>query len=532
MQINPFPGFRAFGSVAGKFLENPAKYGQLISHLPDWQGLINSVREREKKPNHNALLYEVFSQQLQPYFSKFPQVKQHVEALLSPSTLTITTGHQLVLAGGPAYLYYKIATIIALSKQLSALTGNQIIPVFWLASEDHDIEELKEGTIKGRSYRWEGSWDGYSGVLPTNLLQEWKNHLIQQLSLDGAPKHLLERIENAYAPGLTLAEASTRFVMDVFGEHGLLVLNPDHPSLKALLKKVIQQELEQELSIKSMTRLLENWPDIWENPKLEPQVKPREINLFFLHEQKRKRIIRNEDGLFMAGEMVLGDLKAVLNILEISPEKFSPNVVLRPLYQECILPNVAYVGGPGELHYWLELKPVFEAMDVYFPVILPRMSLIALSEKHLLKWKALGLELNDFADNIDQIKRKQLDLMGDDPVAWEAINARLFSEYEELKEKVGLIDATLQPGVMAELNKTLQGLQNIKGKLTKALKLKNETVLRQSEKIYAEVFPSGLPQERIETGLALEWQLGPDFIKTISSRAVLPGDPNTYLLQY
>ena len=532
MQISPFTGFKAFGSVAGKFLEQPAKYARLVSYLPDWQGLIQASRDREKRPNHNALLKEVFTEQLQSFFAKYSKVKENVEAFSSPSTLTITTGHQLVLAGGPAYLYYKIASVIALSRQLSVLTGNKVVPVFWLASEDHDIEEIKEGNIKGKSYRWDGNWEGYSGVVPTNLLQDWKSRLILELQQSGAPSYLTERIEKAYAPDSNLAEATTRFIMDVFGDSGLLVLNPDHPQLKSLFATGMQQELEHQSSMKSMLPVLEEWPEIWENPKLEPQVKPREINLFFLHEKKRLRIIRHEENYFSAGDLTLGNLSEVLNTLHTAPEKFSPNVVLRPLYQETILPNVAYVGGPGEIHYWLELKPVFDAFGVFYPVLLPRLSLVVLMEKHLEKWQNLGLALSDFKEDLSLIQKKQLEKMGDDPVDWEQIIGRMENEYHELRSKVGIIDPTLQPGVMAEMSKTLQGLQNVKGKLTKALKVKNETVLRQSEKIYAEVFPENTPQERIETGLGLEWQVGPGFIEKIVSGDVMPGDVNSYLLSY
>ncbi len=532
MHISPFSGYKAFGSVAGKFLHEPNKYTDLIAFLPDWEGLLEAVKSREKRTNHNELLHLVLTEQLQSYFTDYPLVKENVDAFKSPSTLCITTGHQLVLAGGPAYLYYKIATVIALAKQVTTLTGTKVVPVFWLASEDHDIDELREGNIKNKAYRWEGNWDGYSGVLPTDLLQNWKLKLVQELSQAGAPSAITSRIENAYRPGISLAQATTNFVMDVFGKSGLLILNPDEHRLKSLFSRVLEEELINQTSSKSIQATIDKWPEIWGIPKLEPQVKPREINLFFLHQNKRSRIIKDNQENYSAGENNLGTRTDLLSVLNTTPEKFSPNVILRPLYQETILPNIAYVGGPGEMHYWLELKPVFDAFDVFYPVLLPRMSYFALAEKHLQKWKSLGLAIEDFADKIDVIQKKQVDKLDDNSIHWDAIKTELVSKYEQLKSEVGNIDPTLQAGVSAELSKSIQGIENIKAKVNKSLKLKNETMLRQSEKIHSDLFPEGLPQERIETGIGLEWQIGPDFIEQILAREIIPGEATTYLISY
>jgi bacillithiol synthase len=532
VQIGPFSSYKAFGSVAGKFLHEPSRYADLIAFLPDWEGLLEAVKSREKRTNHNELLHLVLTEQLQSYFTDYPLVKENVDAFKLPSTLCITTGHQLVLAGGPAYLYYKIATVIALAKQVTTLTGTKVVPVFWMASEDHDIDELRDGNIKNKAYRWEGNWDGYSGVLPTDLLQDWKTKTIQELSQAGAPLTITNRIENAYRPGISLAQATTNFIMDVFGKSGLLILNPDEHRLKSLFSRVLEEELINQTSSKSIQATIDKWPEIWGMPKLEPQVKPREINLFYLHQNKRSRIIKDNQENYSAGENNLGNRGDLLNILSTAPEKFSPNVILRPLYQETILPNIAYIGGPGEMHYWLELKPVFDAFDVFYPVLLPRMSYFALAEKQMQKWNSLGLVEEDFAEKIEVIQKKQVDRLGENSIHWDAIKIELISKYEHLKSEVGNIDATLQAVVSAEMSKSILGLENIRAKINKSLKLKNETVLRQSEKILSELFPEGIPQERIETGIGLEWQIGPDFINQICAREIIPGDASTYLISY
>lgn len=532
MQINPFRAFSAFGAVAGKYLEKPQQYQELFTFLPDLGGLVEAIRKKEKEPNHNDLLHEIFAEQLHPHIKQYPAVAENVAAFGQASTLSITTGHQLVLAGGPAYLYYKISTVICLSRQLSHLTGVKVVPVFWLASEDHDIEEIKEGNIKGKAYKWDGQWDGYSGVLPTDLLQEWKTLLLQELSAGGAPQSLRDRIEKAYRPGITLAQATTDFIMDVFGNYGLLVLNPDDSRLKSLFEQVMTEEVSEKKAYQAMQPLIQKWGEIWQINKLEPQVKPREINLFFLHQKRRHRIVPDEKGVFTAGNQVWSNTEQLLAQIKLEPEKFSPNVVLRPLYQEIILPNIAYVGGPGEIHYWLELKPVFDAYGITFPVLLPRLSVMALSEKANQKWIGLGLDWDDFGGSLENIQKKQLRQLNEISLNWDAAKQELEGIYENLKTGVHKIEPTLQPAVLAELNKSLQGIEQLKGRVNKALKQKNETVLRQSEKIYSELFPGGIPQERVETGLGLEWQIGEGFVKLLAEREITPGDPGTYLLTY
>lgn len=532
MELNSFGAFKAFGSVAGKYLDSPQEYADLISFLPDFKGLLEAARAREKQSNHNALLQSVFHEQLKDFYEEFPLVKENVEAFGQSSTLCITTGHQLVLAGGPAYLYYKIATAIALSRQVSELTGIKVVPVFWLASEDHDIEEIKEGNIRGKNYRWEGSWNGYSGVLPTHLLQDWRNNLLEELKQAGAPIKIISRIEKSYRPGISLAEATRDFVLDVFGPWGILVLNPDDRRLKSLFTPVIIEEVKTGKSYSAMQDLLVRWDEIWKIPKLEPQVKPREINLFYLHENGRSRIIADEKGIFSAGNLSLGNLEELVAQIKVQPEKFSPNVVLRPVYQELILPNIAYIGGPGEIHYWLELKPVFDALGVFYPVLLPRLSLFALSEKQMNKWTSLGLTQDDFSEKIETVQKKQLQQFEENSIEWELARKEIEIIFNRIKEGVGKIDATLQAAVMAELNKSGQSLDQLKGRVNKALKLKNETVLRQSEKIMAELFPGGVPQERMETGLGIEWQIGEGFVKKLAEIEILPGRSESFLLKY
>ena len=532
MQISPFPDVNPFGSVAGKYLQGPANFSQLFNFLPDLAGLLQAVAAREKISGNNQILYEVLTEQLSDYFSSYPKVKENVESFLSPATLSITTGHQLSLLGGPAYLYYKISTVIALARQTSQLTGVKVVPVFWLASEDHDIEEIRGCKVKNKSFSWTGNWNGYAGVLPTDLLQDWIKETCKELSESQAPQFLIDRITKSYGPGKSLSTATRDFLMDVFGIYGLVIIDADCAKLKTLFTPLVIEELSQQKSETAMQDILSKWPEIWGMAKLEPQVKPRSINLFYLDNFERHRIVRDENGNFLAGNIALGNLEFVVNLAKSNPEKFSPNVVLRPLYQEILLPNIAYVGGPGEIHYWLELKPVFDSYKVFFPALLPRSSYMVLSNKQMEKWISLGLTLSEFNGSLANIQQKLLAQLDNSEIDWDLLQGRLAEIYDGLLNKMAEIDPTLKPVVSAELTKTIQGINHLKSKLNKSVKGKNEIVMRQSERIYGELFPTGQPQERVENGLGFEWSIGPEFIDSIVSRDVLPGDSVAYLINY
>lgn len=270
--------------------------------------------------------------------------------------LTITTGHQLMVCGGTAFFEIKILSAIALAKESTRLLGKPVIPVFWMATEDHDFEEIASFGVAGQKFTWDSSTTGGAvGRISTDSLCEQLNDFVESATLTEGQRKFLQRRLDAYKSTNNLAEGTRKIVREWASEFGILVLDGDDALLKSLASEIWKKELRGELGvlIKKRTAQLQALG-------LKAQVYPRDINLFELGTNTRERIVASKD---------------------LHSEVISPNALLRPVYQEFLLPNLAYVGGGGELAYWLQLGTVFEALNIPMPRLYLRDSVLACSEK-------------------------------------------------------------------------------------------------------------------------------------------------------
>lgn len=320
---------------------------------------------------------------------------QHVKNLERQNTFTITTGHQLNLFTGPLYFLYKIISTINLCKTLKhRYPENHFVPVYWMATEDHDFDEINFFNFKYKKVVWNRKSGGAVGELINEGLDKVFETFSNELVTSPNAEKLKTLFKEAYLNHSNLADA-TRFVAnELFGEYGLVILDANDKPLKQLFESYIKKELFENSCSTAVAKTNAAINTLTgKNYKL--QVNPREINLFYLQKDSRERIIE-KDGMFYINNSGKQFSKTQLEAeVDNHPERFSPNVLMRPLYQEVILPNLCYIGGGGELAYWLQLKSYFDEMKVTFPTLLLRNSAVLAKSKHLEKIKKLNLIFED-----------------------------------------------------------------------------------------------------------------------------------------
>ena len=303
---------------------------------------IDFIKKRDLNENQRNTLFNVLSEQ---YLNTELDIPNDLKLIKNKGTFTVTTGHQLCVFGGPQYFIHKIISILKLTEDLrNKYTDFNFLPIFWMASEDHDFEEISHLNIFNNKLSISKEDGGGVGKINPELFSPILNQLKDIFKNDNRFDHLETIFSNTLKKN-TWSEATRYWIHRVFEKENLVVLDADDKRLKKIFQPIIQKELEEQFiydSVKDTNHQIRGLG-------FDPKINPRELNLFYLGAQKRTRIIF-ENNQFKIGYRSY-KLEEIINELNKFPEKFSPNVLMRPLYQENILPNLIYVGGPSELEY-------------------------------------------------------------------------------------------------------------------------------------------------------------------------------------
>ena len=406
-----------------------------------------------------------------------------IALLNQANTFTVTTGHQLNLFTGPLYVIYKIVSTINLARKLKAAYPDyHFVPVYWMASEDHDFEEINHFHLFDKKHSWETDQKGAVGRFTLDSLHGLLKSLPPNLSL----------FQTAYTDAGSLADAVRAYMHVLFGASGLISIDADDVDLKRQFTDVMRQDI----LAHAFTKTVEASTAGLEAAGYKAQINARPINFFYLVDGIRERIEEKNGQFQVLNQAISFTSDEIQDEIANHPERFSPNVVLRPLYQEVILPNLAYVGGPSEIGYWFQLKGVFDQHKTPFPILLPRnFGLIiparvqAKMEKVGIKVPELFLDTKTITDNyVNAHTQHVLDLSPE--------QMKLSSLFEKLAQKALLVDETLEAAVFAEETRWQKGLEKLSKKMRKAEERNQETGLRQLAAIKTALFPSGNWQER------------------------------------
>ncbi|WP_333601358.1 bacillithiol biosynthesis cysteine-adding enzyme BshC [Flavobacterium sp.] len=434
----------------------------------------------------------------------------NIQALQKPTTFTITTGHQLNLFTGPLYFLYKIISVINLCKQLKTQHPDyDFIPVYWMATEDHDFEEINHFNFHHKKISWQRESTGPVGRLSTEGLDEVYELFTKELGLGTTAEYLKKLFQQSYLAHSNLAEATRFLANELFKNEGLVIIDGDAAELKKLFIPYTENELLHQTSFQKVTEasaLLKAY-DI--------QVNPREINLFYIEDTLRERIVF-EQGKYKINNTGLAFSEAeIIALLHQHPEKFSPNVVLRPLYQEVILPNLCYIGGGGELAYWLELKANFEANNITFPMLLLRNSVLLVTQKQVDKATKLQLTWNDLFSNQQALFTQKTKTFSEFTIDFSAQKEHLKKQFEALHAIAAQTDKSFLGAVNAQEVKQIKGLENLEKRLLKAEKRVHTEKLERIIALQNELFPNQSLQERKANFSEFYLEYGYEFIQKL-----------------
>lgn len=433
---------------------------------------------------------------------------RNIEALLDSNTFTITTGHQLNLFSGPVFFIYKILQTIKTAALLSEkFPQHKMVPVFWMATEDHDFEEINHFSTENFYYETKAKSGGAVGKI---VLQDdfFISEFEQEFKDSVFGTELILMMKRSYRKGNSLTTATKSLVQELFAAYGLIVIDGDDAALKAEMKSVFRAELLHHELKESTKETVEFLQKVYG----KVQVNPRDTNLFYLSET-RNRIA------FDRGQYHIVDTKRVFSEQEIlaeldqHPEKFSPNALMRPVYQETVLPNLAYIGGNAEVMYWLELKRYFEKRELPFPVLIPRNSLLFISEKNIEKAEKIGLRIHDFFRNFATVSREML--MTDNKIL-QLLNEQeqqLKSQFDQLAAQSQKTDKSFGHLVNAEQRRQLNSFQRMKKRLLRAEKIKQHEKLERLENLFLAIHPGNSWQERVYNFSVFYSLLGHDWLR-------------------
>ena len=455
---------------------------------------------KEKQAHYSAENRDILAQALERQYKNLSISKetyQNIEALRQENTFTITTGHQLSLFTGPLYFIYKIVTTIVSCQQLKKLYPQyNFVPIYWMATEDHDFEEINHFSFRGQKLSWHAEQSGMVGDFSTEGLERISHILKVLLGKSYQGQYLASLFERAYEQHKTLASATRYLVNELFTPYGLVIIDGNDKALKELLVPYFKRELLENVSHKEVEKTLAYIKSV--NKNYPEQVHPREINIFYVKDGIRERIVKDEQGYTVLNTSIRFSEEEILRHLACFPEYFSPNVILRPLYQEVILPNLAYIGGGGEIAYWLELKDMFALYKAPFPMLMLRNSVLLISEAQEKKLHKLGLTHHDIFLKNNILENKITQRLSEYPIDFSPQRACLQEHFAQLHQIAAHTDKSFLGAVKAQEAKQLKGLDNLEKRLLKAQKKKYRETLDRVIDLRVSLFPKESLQERVD----------------------------------
>ncbi len=471
-----------FSSTFHAYLNQDPELRSFYGRYPNLEEAGAQANEKQFDVGHRQILHDVLLSQYE-HLGQTGAVGSNIAKLKNENCYTVVTGHQLNLFTGPLYVILKMITTINACEELKAkYPDKDFVPVYWMASEDHDFDEINHFHFNGQKYTWETPQTGAVGRFSVTDMKP----LLTRLS--AFPPAFL----NAYQSSDTLAEAVRKYMHSLFGEYGLVVLDADDSRLKSLFTQVMRDDIL-ECAVQPLVADVSKKLD---DRGFKTQVFAREVNFFFLEDGIRDRIERDGEQYRLAESGRTFSRGEMEQLISGSPEKLSPNVILRPLYQEMVLPNIAYCGGPSELIYWLQLRPVFDKYEVPFPILLPRNFAMIIPAHVERKWNKTRCSLDDLFLDRHELLNKATLRDSEREVTLNGHKEDIQQAFRQIQAQAEAIDPTMGQHVEAQWARTEKKLVGMEKKFIRAEKRHHDDLLRQICDVHDTLFPGGGLQER------------------------------------
>ncbi|MCX2720007.1 bacillithiol biosynthesis cysteine-adding enzyme BshC [Lentiprolixibacter aurantiacus] len=511
----PFRETGYFSGLICDYLDQHAGLQQFYNRFPSLEAFGDQIKEKSAAypKAHRKVLFDCLPEQYKGFEASKATVT-NLKLLQNENTFTVVTGHQLNLFTGPLYFLYKIISTINLTKQLKEqYPGKHFVPVYWMATEDHDFDEINYFNFQGRKLQWNRNEGGAVGRMDTNGLEEVWKAFKEHLGPGNNARDLELLFKSAYLEHDTLAGATRYLANELFGPYGLVIIDGDDPVLKRLMIPIIEKDLLENATHKEVTRSIGNLKKLEKAYKV--QVNPRKLNYFYLTDGLRERLEERNGRYHVLNTDLVFSQEEILKELNTHPERFSPNVITRPIYQEVILPNLCYIGGGGELAYWLQLKPAFDALDITFPVLLLRNSVLMVSKKQVRKMVKLDLKMADLFLKQSAFINKRIRQISNIEIDFSEQKDLLAKQFEDLYSLAEQTDQSFLGAVKAQEIKQKKGLDKLEKRLLKAQKRKLKDEVERMTALQDQLFPGKSLQERQLNFSEIYLELGAELIPAL-----------------
>lgn len=488
-----------------------------------WERTIRKVADREID---RSTLVQVLSRQNRD-FQCGVRTLANIDLLLNDNCVAVVTGQQVGILGGPLYTLYKALTAVKLAHQLSKdHPGYEFVPVFWLEGEDHDMAEVSSIQVINAAnelstvvYELEAKLQGKNlGPVGRHSFGPGLEPFLNALQAGVTPTEFtdaaLALVRSSYQTGMTMTKAFVQFINNLLQDDGLIFMDPDDPVLKRLVAPIFRKELD---GTSQACQAVIDRSDLLEK-HYHAQVKPRSVNAFLFHHGGRYPIEPHPTGFALKGVRQTFSREDLLSMLDSSPESFSPNVVLRPICQDTMLPTVAYVAGPAEIAYFAQLLSLYPLFGIPEPIIYPRASATIIEDRVEKVLSRFSITPLDMFTDLDQVKSR-VALEVSDFKTDELFAATVNSIEESLNSLRGglqKIDPTLLPPLDGTLGKIKSQVDVLRQKTVAAQQRQHEVYLRQIDKASMFLSPGGQFQERSINVLYYLNKYGPEFVRWLA----------------
>ena len=482
--------------ITANYLEGERKLVPFFNRANEIENYLDQIKE--KKKNYNNSYRKILNKELKKQYDKIPNnTKQinNINLLNEQNTFTVCTGHQLNLFTGPLYFFYKIIDTIKICNQLKIKYPKyNFIPIYWMASEDHDFKEINFFNSNNNKFEWITNSSGPVGRLSTKGL-ELVFEKMKLIFKNSNEKKILSFFQSSYLKNKNFSDASLSLIHNLFSSYGLVIIQPDNRNLKSLFKEIIKDEVLNQNSFnlisKTNTKIKNSL-----NYKFDPQVHSRKINMFYILDGVRERIEYKNNVYNVLNTEISFSESQIIKEINNHTERFSPNALLRPVYQEYLLPNLSYVGGGSEIAYWLQLKDYFDYLNIPFPILTLRSSVLLISSKQYNKCKKLNLSIDDLFKDLNDLKLEYLKSNSNILTDFSPQKNSLKKNFKDLYILAKHTDKSFLGAVKAQEIKQLNGLSNLEKRLIRAEKRKYKDSINRIEILKNELFPNNSFQER------------------------------------
>ena len=520
----PYQQTGRFAKVVTDYLHADEQLKPFYKYTPDLNSFREVMQGKLQEQIDGNLLADTLLQQYGGLEIN-PLVAANIDSFRNKNTFCLVTAHQLNIFTGPLYVIYKTISTIQLCLTLKEkYPENNFIPVFWLGSEDHDFAEINHFSLFNKTYTWEGVQGGACGKYDPKSLASIITELTPVLGENEHAQYLISLFTKAYSGSKNLSDATRVILNGLFGDKGLVVVDGDDINFKSPCASIIEEEIFNRSSEKLVNQTLAIFP-------YEAQATPREINLFYLKDHLRERIILDAaTGNYSVLNSSIGFTKDQIKTeIQTHPERFSPNVILRPLFQQKVLPSLAYIGGGGELAYWLQLRSLFEHHQIQMPVLLLRDSYLIIDSNTGRKMQKLHLSVSDIFKEENSLINDFVKTNSPESVSLATEIAEIGIIFNRILEAAKKIDTSLDKTVLGERQNVLNGLQKLEAKLLKAEKTKMDAEVGQIRTVLGKLFPNGGLQERHDNFITYYLKYGQNFFDHLLTSAGQPKPEFTIL---